>query len=93
MEITVKVNGADRTADVEPRMLLAHLIREEFALSRVDPVCASLVVNGRSIQALPLFDGGFTSLAGREPTPVPGSTGRRPRTLVSPDELDSSRRA
>ena len=29
MEITVKVNGADRTADVEPRLLLAHLIRED----------------------------------------------------------------
>jgi hypothetical protein len=37
---------------------------EEFALSRVDPVRASLVVNGRTIEGLPLFDGGFTGPAG-----------------------------
>lgn len=37
---------------------------EEFALSRVDPVGASLAVNGRTIEGLPFFDGGFTSSAG-----------------------------
>jgi len=40
--------------------------REEFTLSRVDPVAASLVVNGRAIEGLPLFDGGFTGQAGIE---------------------------
>ena len=38
--------------------------REEFSLSRVDPVAASLVVNDRRIEGLPLFDGGFTGAAG-----------------------------
>jgi hypothetical protein len=38
--------------------------REEFSLSRVDPVRACLVVNGRTIEGLPLFDGAFTSPAG-----------------------------
>ena len=38
--------------------------REEFTLSRVDPVSASLAVNGRTIEGLPLFDGGFTGSAG-----------------------------
>jgi aerobic carbon-monoxide dehydrogenase small subunit len=33
MEVTVNVNGAERTADVEPRQLLVHLIREDFALT------------------------------------------------------------
>lgn len=37
---------------------------EEFSLSRVDPVRASLVVNGRTIEGLPLFDGSFTGAAG-----------------------------
>ena len=37
---------------------------EEFPLSRVDPVSASLVVDGRTIEGLPLFDGGFTCAAG-----------------------------
>jgi hypothetical protein len=37
---------------------------EEFPLSRVDPLHASLEVNGRRIEGLPLFDGGFTDAAG-----------------------------
>jgi hypothetical protein len=39
-------------------------MREEFSLSQVDPIDASLVVNGRTIEGLPLIDGGFTSSAG-----------------------------
>lgn len=37
---------------------------EDFSLSRVDPVDASLVVNDRRMEGLPLFDGTFTSSAG-----------------------------
>jgi hypothetical protein len=37
---------------------------EEFSLSRVDPVGVSVTVNGRTIEGLPLFDGGFTGPAG-----------------------------
>jgi len=33
MQVTVTINGAERTADVEPRELLVHLIREDFALT------------------------------------------------------------
>ena len=33
MEVTVNVNGTQRTADVEPRRLLVHVIREDFALT------------------------------------------------------------
>lgn len=43
-----------RDAGVEP-------IRETFSLDRVDPITASLSVNGRQISGLPFFDGGFTS--------------------------------
>ena len=39
---------------------------EEFSLSRVDPIDASLAVSGRRIEGLPLFDGSFTSRAGIE---------------------------
>jgi hypothetical protein len=39
-------------------------VREEFSLIRIDPVAASLVVNDRTIEGLPLFDGGFTGSAG-----------------------------
>ena len=39
-------------------------MREEFSLSRVDPIDASLLVNDRRIEGLPFFDGGFTGPAG-----------------------------
>lgn len=44
----------------EVRQIGLEPIVEEFSLSRVDPVSASVVVNGRTIEGLPLFDGGFT---------------------------------
>jgi carbon-monoxide dehydrogenase small subunit len=33
MQITVTVNGAEETVDVEPRLLLVHLIRETLGLT------------------------------------------------------------
>jgi len=48
----------------EVRELSLEPAREEFSLSRVDPVTASLAVNARTIEGLPLFDGTFTSAAG-----------------------------
>ena len=33
MQITVTVNGAERTADAEPRLLLVHLLREVLGLT------------------------------------------------------------
>ena len=38
--------------------------REPFALDRVDPVSSRVVVGRRQIDALPLFDGGFTNAQG-----------------------------
>ena len=62
MEITVKVNGADRSADVEPRMLLAHLIREEFGLTGTHVGCdttscgaCTIIVDGRSAKSCTRF--------------------------------------
>ncbi|MBX9841337.1 MAG: hypothetical protein K2Z80_05965 [Xanthobacteraceae bacterium] len=48
----------------EVRRIGPEPVREEFALSRVDPVGASLVVDDRRIEGLPLFDGAFTDPAG-----------------------------
>jgi carbon-monoxide dehydrogenase small subunit len=33
MRITVKVNGTERTAEVEPRLLLVHFLRDELGLT------------------------------------------------------------
>jgi len=48
----------------EVRQIGLEPVLEDFPLNRVDPVDASLTVNGRSIEGLPLFDGGFTGSAG-----------------------------
>jgi hypothetical protein len=48
----------------EVRQIGLEPVLEEFSLSRVDPLHASLEVNGRRIEGLPLFDGGFTDAAG-----------------------------
>jgi hypothetical protein len=50
----------------EVRAIGATPVLEEFSLSRVDPVASSLTVNGRTIEGLPLFDGGFTDASGIE---------------------------
>jgi len=38
--------------------------RETFTITRVDPITASLSANGRRIEGVILFDGGFTDAAG-----------------------------
>jgi hypothetical protein len=48
----------------EVRQIGLEPVLEEFSLSQVDPLHASLEVNGRKIEGLPLFDGGFTDAAG-----------------------------
>ena len=62
MHITIKVNGADRSADVEPRMLLAHLIREEFGLTGTHVGCdttscgaCTVLLDGRPIKSCTMF--------------------------------------
>ena len=54
----------------EERQIGLEPTLEEFSLSRVDPVGASLVVNDRRIEGLPFFDGAFTS-----PTGISGPIG------------------
>jgi hypothetical protein len=48
----------------EVRQIGLEAVLEEFPLSHLDPLHASLEVNGRKIEGLPLFDGGFTDAAG-----------------------------
>jgi carbon-monoxide dehydrogenase small subunit len=39
MRITVKVNGTDRAAEVEPRLLLVHFLRDELRLTGTHVGC------------------------------------------------------
>lgn len=62
MEITVTVNGTPRTADVEPRMLLVHLIRETFGLTGTHIGCdttscgaCTVLLDGVPVKSCTLF--------------------------------------
>jgi carbon-monoxide dehydrogenase small subunit len=58
MEITVTVNGVEHTLDVEPRLLLVHLIRENLNLTGTHIGCdttscgaCTLLLNGKSVKS------------------------------------------
>jgi carbon-monoxide dehydrogenase small subunit len=76
MEVTVTVNGAERTADVEPRMLLVHLLREEFGLTGTHIGCdtsncgaCTVLLDGVPVKSCTLFG---VQAGGRAVTTVEG---------------------
>ena len=69
LTIRVKVNGQDRQADVEPRMLLVHFIREALELTGTHIGCdtshcgaCTVLLNGKTAKSCTVFavqaDGG-----------------------------------
>ena len=76
MEIKVTINGAERTADVEPRMLLVHVIREELGLTGTHIGCdttscgaCTVLLDGVPIKSCTMFG---AQADGREITTVEG---------------------
>jgi carbon-monoxide dehydrogenase small subunit len=76
MEISVTVNGTARTADVEPRMLLAHVIREEFGLTGTHLGCdtttcgaCTVLLDGAPVKSCTMFG---VQADGRDVTTVEG---------------------
>jgi carbon-monoxide dehydrogenase small subunit len=62
MDIRVKVNGKDRAAAVEPRLLLVHFIREHLALTGTHIGCdttncgaCTVLLDGRAVKSCTLF--------------------------------------
>jgi carbon-monoxide dehydrogenase small subunit len=58
MEITIEVNGVPRTADVEPRTLLVHFVREQCGLTGTNIGCdttscgaCTLHVDGEAVKS------------------------------------------
>ena len=56
--VTIKVNGDDRTVDVEPRLLLAHLLRQGLKMTGTHSGCDSsncgacvILFDGRPIKS------------------------------------------
>ncbi|TMK37819.1 MAG: (2Fe-2S)-binding protein [Actinobacteria bacterium] len=79
MEISVTMNGTARTADVEPRMLLAHVIREEFGLTGTHVGCdttscgaCTVLLDGSPVKSCTMFG---VQADGHEVTTVEGLAG------------------
>jgi aerobic carbon-monoxide dehydrogenase small subunit len=79
MDVTITVNGAEHTADVEPRMLLAYLIREELGLTGTHIGCdttscgaCTVLLDGTPVKSCTVFG---VQADGREVTTVEGLAG------------------
>jgi carbon-monoxide dehydrogenase small subunit len=76
MNVTITVNGAEHTVDAEPRMLLAHLIREEIGLTGTHVGCdttscgaCTVLLDGTPVKSCTMFG---VQADGREVTTVEG---------------------
>ena len=76
MEIKVNVNGTERTADVEDRLLLVHLIREVYELTGTHIGCdtsncgaCTVLLDGIPVKSCTMF---AAQADGREITTVEG---------------------
>ena len=78
MQITVTVNGVERTADGEPRLLLVHLIREVLGLTGTHVGCdttscgaCTVLLDGTPVKSCTVFG---VQADGRQVTTVEGLT-------------------
>ena len=76
VDIAVKVNGKDHTARVEPRLLLAHFIRENLGLTGTHIGCdttncgaCTVLLDGRAVKSCTLF---AAQVDGREVRTIEG---------------------
>lgn len=79
MEVKVNVNGTERSADIEPRRLLVHLIREDFELTGTHIGCdttscgvCTVLLDGVPVKSCTLFG---VQADGRSITTVEGLAG------------------
>ena len=79
MEVKINVNGTERAADVEPRELLVHVIREEFELTGTHVGCdttscgaCTVLLDGVPIKSCTMFG---VQADGRSVTTVEGLAG------------------
>jgi aerobic carbon-monoxide dehydrogenase small subunit len=76
VKVTVKVNGEERGAEVEPRLLLAHFLRETLGLTGTHIGCdtthcgaCTILLDGRPIKSCTIF---AVQAQGREVMTVEG---------------------
>ena len=76
MKVELSVNGEHRSADVEDRTLLVHLIRDEFGLTGANVGCdttscgaCTVLLDGESVKSCTML---AASAGGREVTTIEG---------------------
>src|SRR6201996_7190287 len=76
--VTITVNGKRRTADIEPRLLLAHLLRQGLKLTGTHTGCdttncgaCTVLYDGRAVKSCTML---AVQADGREITTVEGLT-------------------
>ena len=91
--VNVTVNGAARTADIEPRTLLVHLLREDFGLTGTHIGCdtsncgaCTVLLDGASVKSCTLL---AAQADGGEVTTIEGLAG--PEGALSPCNRASTR--
>ncbi len=77
--ITVTINGEAKTSDVEDRLLLVHLIRDNFALTGTHIGCdtthcgaCTILVDGKAVKSCTVF---AVQANGRDVTTIEGMEG------------------
>jgi carbon-monoxide dehydrogenase small subunit len=76
LEVNVRVNGKESTKEVEPRLLLVHLIRESLGLTGTHVGCdttncgaCTILLDGKSVKSCTMF---AVQADGREITTIEG---------------------
>jgi carbon-monoxide dehydrogenase small subunit len=76
MQITFTINGAQKTIDIEPRLLLVHAIREQLGLTGTHIGCdtsscgaCTVLLDGQPVKSCTMFG---VQADGREVTTVEG---------------------
>jgi carbon-monoxide dehydrogenase small subunit len=79
MQITFTINGAEKTIDIEPRLLLVHAIRERLGLTGTHIGCdtsscgaCTVLLDGKPVKSCTMFG---VQADGREVTTVEGMQG------------------
>ena len=79
MQITFTINGAEKTLDIEPRLLLVHAIRERLGLTGTHIGCdtsscgaCTVLLDGQPVKSCTMFG---VQADGREVTTVEGMQG------------------
>ncbi|HEY6414723.1 MAG TPA: (2Fe-2S)-binding protein [Acidimicrobiales bacterium] len=89
MNITLSVNGEERSADVEPRRLLVHLLRDDFGLTGTNVGCdtsscgaCTVLMDGESVKSCTVL---AAQADGHEVTTIEGLAALAPARTAAGD--------